>query len=185
MIPVQETSSPQVPGLFRSFFTQMASRPNTCLPQHLPAPPNFFRLLSPSNLRIAAPPIRAARVSKRYQKSRIPERTQRQPPTQSVSPPLHFPGPSRMPPRNPAAAHHFDVSTFRRFHQSPQPAPGTSVATIPEGRVSPYVTFNPARPQQAPRPVSASTSRATVSQARRSPRPARHGAFPRRAAHRR
>jgi len=29
---------------------------------------------------------------------------------------LHSPGPSRMPPRNSAAAHHFDVSTFPITH---------------------------------------------------------------------
>ncbi len=90
----------------------------------------------------AAPPIRAARVSKRYQKIRTPNRIQHQPPTQSVPPPLHSPGPSRMPPAQPrrrSKFRRFDFSTFRRFRQEnhpnrepPQPTPATSVGTIPK-----------------------------------------------------
>ena len=129
----------------------------------------------------AAPPIRAARVSKRYQKIWTPKRNQHPSPTQSAPPPLHYPGPSRMPPRNPAAAHHFDVSTFRlfdfstfrRFRQEnhpnlepPQPTPATSVGTIPRARVSPYVTFGFARFARTPRPRS--EPRASASGTRKS-----------------
>jgi hypothetical protein len=38
----------------------------------------------------------------------------------------------------------FDSSTLRRFLTLPQHMPTTSVGTIPEGRVSPYVTFDSA-----------------------------------------
>ncbi len=104
-------------------------------PQHTPATRlaseknRVCHYMSPSDLhdlRASRAPIRAARVSKRYQKSRIPDRTQRQPPTPTVSSPLHFPGPSQMPPRpRPAQTlPHFDDPTFRFFDFS-RPCPNT------------------------------------------------------------
>ncbi len=45
------------------------------------------------NFARSPPPIRAARVSKRYQKIRISNPDQRQSPTKSIPPPLHLPWP--------------------------------------------------------------------------------------------
>jgi hypothetical protein len=92
------------------------------------------------------PPIRAARVSKRYQQRRLPQRIHRQAPTQSLPPPQHSSRPLRPPSPmpifrrillQPAASRLsprasdvrsskfrlFDVSTFRRFHQKPPETP--------------------------------------------------------------
>ncbi len=105
---------------FRLFDVSTKNHPNREPPQPTPAttlanaPKNFFLLLSPCNSSSPRPdPSRARQQA--VPENPDPNRIQRQPSTQSVPPPLHSPGPSRMPPRNAAAAHHFDVSTFRRF----------------------------------------------------------------------
>ena len=85
--------------------------------------------------RVPPLPIRAARVSKRYQIRPFPVTFSASRPSQSVSLPLHSARP--LGPSTP-------WPLFIIFHQNrapPQPMPATCVGTISKRSVSPYVTL--------------------------------------------
>ncbi len=130
---------------------QFAKRPNTRPSRELQASPRTFfaycHLQKPAAA-LNQNPRRKAWPERRSTRSNA-RKSQHRPCSRIVSATACAMGSDACPPAQPrrrAPFRRFDFSIFRRFHLPPQPMPATSVGTISERLVSPYVTFDWGRP---------------------------------------
>ncbi len=154
------TPSPHTISTFRRFdsstfppkITQIANRPNPRPPQHLPTPPKTFFAYCHLAIHRRRAPIRAARVSKRYQKIRIPiafnaNRRRNQCRRLCILlDPLECPR-ATPPPLTISTFRLFDVSTFL---PSPPTHARHRIYNRKKSAVSLYVTFDVSFPRGAP-----------------------------------
>jgi len=113
------------PCAFSQETTQIATRPNSRPPKHLPSPQKLFSPIVTLQFIDAAPHSKPRPSGLPLERSEGGRGHLSNAPAQ---------------PRRRAPFRLFDFSIFRRFHQPPQHTPATSVGTFPARPVSPYVT---------------------------------------------